>query len=403
MTDESPGRGAKRRDLLKLLGIAPVVGYVASDAVAATSRQELDEPPGSLVGTSISVALGGDTALVGTPASWSADGDDVGSVTVYGREAEGWERQASLTSAFERPHFGSTVALDGETALVGDPLPTVAGTSREGEVAVFRAHGESWERATTLTRSAAAGVDRFGGAVALDGSTALVGASTATTDRGFRSGAASVFSRAGGSWDRQATLRPEPGGDRFGTAVALDGETAAVGARRRGESPPVPAGEVCLFERSGEQWSRSTTLRSPRPGPDDEFGAALALDGDTLLVGAPMESNATGDNAGAVHVFTRTGGRWRHRQTVLASDGAPDDQFGRTLALDGDVAVVGRRARASPSLLTRKEGRWCERDGTTDGGPGRTRTAVALAGKHVLVGVAGSRDSTAGSVTVFDA
>ncbi|MFC3958063.1 FG-GAP repeat protein [Halovivax cerinus] len=212
-----------------------------------------------------------------------------------------------------------------------------------------------------------------------------------------------MFSQTNGSWVRRQTLHPDPGADRFGTAVALDGETAAVGARRRGESSTVPVGEVTLFERSGGDWSRQTTLQSPASEPSDEFGTTLALDGDTLLVGAPTESNDRGDNAGAVHVFTRTRGRWRHRQTLVAPEPVADDQFGTTLALDDDVAMVGRRGRASPAFLTRTDGRWHEQGTPTPDDHRRSRTAVALDGTRALVGVAGSPDSASGVVTVFDA
>lgn len=400
MNDWTTGRRPNRRDLLKLLGVAPVFGYVTSGDAAATSRQELDVPRGSLIGTSVSVALGGDIAIVGSPASWTDGGTETGSVTVYGRTAGSWKRRASLTPQTGGTHFGSAVALNGSTALVGDPLSARAGTTREGYVAVFTAGERSWTRTTTLARRAATGVDRFGGAVALDETTALVGAAAATTDRGSRSGAACVFSQASGSWRHRTTLRPDPGADRFGSAVALDCGTAAVGGRRREESPPVPAGEVTLFERSGG-WSRQTTLRSPGSGVDGEFGTTLALDGDTLLVGAPTDSNDRGDNAGAVYTFTRTGGRWRHRQTLLAREGTADDQFGTTLALDGDVAVVGRRSRAEPVIFVRAGGRWREYETTADGGPRRTRSAVALDGTRTLVGVVGSPGS-AGEVSVFD-
>jgi hypothetical protein len=401
VNDQPTDRRPNRRDLLRLLGIAPVFGYVTSEDVRATAPRKLDAPRGSLTGTSVSVALEGDVVLVGTPASRTSDRAQVGSVTVYSRRSGSWEKGASLTPEAGGPHFGSAVAVDGSSALVGDPLPTRAGTARGGYVAVFTAGEGSWTRTTTLTRQVARGVDRFGGAVAIDGSTVLVGASAATTDREGRSGAAYVFSQASGSWRYHTTLSPDPGAAQFGTAVALDGGTAAVAGRRRGESPPVPTGEVTLFERSAGRWSRQRTLRPPRSEAGAEFGTALALDGDTLLVGDPTASADRGDNAGAVYAFTRAGGRWRHRQTVLPRERTADDQFGTVLALDGDGAVVGRRGRASPAVFSRVNGRWRQRRTTADHTPERTRTAVALDGTRALAGVAGTPDS-AGGVRLFD-
>lgn len=149
--------------------------------------------------------------------------------------------------------------------------------------------GDSWVEAAKLTASdggASLLGDRFGFAVALSGDTALVGAGFADVDGIFTQGAAYVFVRSGNDWSEQAKLVPSDGAqnDQFGTAVALSGDTALIGARIADVDGNVNQGAAYVFTRSGETWSEQTKLTASDGAEEDQFGWSVTFVGDTAVV-----------------------------------------------------------------------------------------------------------------------
>ena len=246
--------------------------------------------------------------------------------------------------------FGQAVALDGDVAVVG--VPDRAPDYRTSALAiVFERQAGAWREVAQLLPRSYDDPSYFGTSVALDGSTAIVGAPLP----GYR-GTAYAFERLGGAWSvgRELGASYGPSG---GIAVALDGDTAAVGDP---SGSPLPA--VHVFVRTGSTWSLQATLGSPSSGADG-FGAAVALEGDVLVVGAPRDG-ARGVAAGAAHVFPRSGATWGTAARLEAADAAPGDVFGTQVALSGDVLVVGAPSDATPggrAIVFRGSGRtWVE-------------------------------------------
>jgi len=193
-----------------------------------------------------------------------------------------------------------------------------------------------------LTASDGAAGDAFGWSVDLDGDTAVVGAIA----NGLR-GAAYVFVRSGTTWTEQQKLVAADGFalDLFGTDVAIDGDTAIVGAP--GDDPPTGSGSAYVFVRTGTAWTQQAKLRAPDAAEFDDFGEAVALDGDTAVVGAHFDDHDAGGNAGSAYVFVRSGGVWTLEQKLTAADASTNDNFGDALAIDGHTVVVGSRAIAA--------------------------------------------------------
>jgi len=227
-------------------------------------------------------------------------------------------------------------------------------------------------------------VDLFGQAVAMSGDTLVVGAmeedSLATGVNGDQandgapsSGAAYVFVRTGTSWSQQGYIKASNTNaeDAFGTAVAVSGDTIVVGAwledssstgvgGPQGNDPfeASGAGTAYVFERQGGTWSQSSYLKASNTGSADTFGSTVAICGDTVVVGAPDEaSQATGVGgdqaddsaygAGAAYVFLRHGGSWVQQAYLKASNTDAGDHFGGSLALCGNLLVVGAADESS--------------------------------------------------------
>jgi len=186
--------------------------------------------------------------------------------------------------------------------------------------------------------------DSFGASVALDGSYAIVGAPGDAT-AGPGAGKAVIYFDGGSGWVEQASLYPtvSPGFARFGASVSISGSYAVVG------SPYLAGGygegRVYVFERMGSTWSLHAVLTGPGSSLDDRFGAAVAIDGIQLLVGAPGYDGGQTDS-GAVHAFERSGASWSHVNRVDDPHPATQQWFGRSLDLDLPWAVVGSQPRA---------------------------------------------------------
>jgi hypothetical protein len=270
-------------------------------------------------------------------------------------------------------------------------------TSSAGAVYVFGRTGATWAQQAYIKSDAppmATGGDQFGYSVALnaDGNTLAVGAydegGSARTINGpidmmrGGSGAAYVFTRAGGTWSRQAYIKTwnAEQGDSWGVSVALsdDGNTLAMGSidedctctgvhttAQAGDGDrqsDLSSGAAAIFTRAGTTWTQQAYVKPSNTGANDWFGVRLALsgDGNTFLAGSQNEdSNATGIDgrqndesaveAGAVYLFTRTGSTWTQQAFVKGSNTGEYDEFGSSVGLsrDGRTLVVGARGEDS--------------------------------------------------------
>jgi hypothetical protein len=240
----------------------------------------------------------------------------------------------------------------------------------------------SFQQQAYLKASNPDGGDFFGWSVAISGETLVVGArhedSNASGINGDQSdnsaiqaGAAYVFTRSGTVWSQQAYLKASNTDkhDLFGLSVAISGDTVVVGASGEdsnatgvngdeNDNSAEGAGAVYVFTRNDKQWSQQAYLKASNTGAGDDFGASVAIFGDTLMVGAQLEaSNATGINgdqsdnsaiqAGAAYVFTRSGTTWSQQGYLKASNTDAGDMFGISLAIFGDTLVVSAYPEAS--------------------------------------------------------
>jgi hypothetical protein len=219
--------------------------------------------------------------------------------------------------------------------------------------------------------------DEFGKAVAADGDTLVIAAPFESSaaigvdgdeqdNTAETAGAVYVFVRdSNGAWTQQAYLKPSNTGrfDRFGTSVAISGDTIVVGAEAEDSSASGVggdqednlsngAGAAYVFVRSDGVWEQQAYLKASNPDAMDQFGAAVAIDGDTIVVGADGEDSfASGvngnsfdntvENSGAAYVFVRTGTSWTQQAYLKASNTDSDDQFGSAVAVHGDRIAVG--------------------------------------------------------------
>ncbi|EJK45826.1 hypothetical protein THAOC_35539, partial [Thalassiosira oceanica] len=238
------------------------------------------------------------------------------------------------------------------TKITLQPTNYVSATLEQLEHQIVRTETDSFApQPTTSTYQAKllapdGGVDDlFGQSTAIYGDTIVVGADGGN-DNGHNSGSAHVFVRSGKEWTHQVKLLAPDGatGDYFGESVAIHGDTIVVGAYLDDDNG-YNSGSAHVFVRSGEQWTHQDKLLAPDGAAGDYFGWSIALNGDTIVVGAYLD-DGNGNRSGSAHVFVRSGKEWTYQVKLLAPDGSAYDDFvaldfGWSVALNGDTIVVG--------------------------------------------------------------
>lgn len=296
-------------------------------------------------GFGVSVAISGDTAIVGAFTDNVGLNNAQGSAYIFTRSGTTWTQQARLTAIGGAVNdlFGFSVALSGDTALVGAPSDDVGANADQGSAYVFTRSGEVWTQQAQLTAAGGAAMDDFGFSVALDGNTAVVGAPSDDVGANTSQGSAYVFTRSGTAWTQQAQLTAADGAslDSFGESVALDGNTALVGVVSDDVGANVSQGSASIFTRSGSIWTQQAQLTAPDGESFDNFGDSVAISGNTAVVGARTDQVGANAFQGSAGVFTRSGTVWTHQAQLTAPGGAANDAFGFSVAISAFTAIVG--------------------------------------------------------------
>lgn len=356
-TDFSPSLGATHQTLRSLHPWGETQAVTAPGATAAFDNFGL------------SSTVCGDVAVVG---AWHADltvggGSskvDAGAAYVYERSlrTDTWTLTSKLVAsdAAAGDSFGFSVACHGDTIAVGAmfaDVPSPLGTplSDAGAVYLFERQGDGWRQTQKLIAVDAAASDAFGFALSMTSKDLLIGApyvnAPSQTSR-IDVGAAYIYTRLAGGFTVAGKLMAQDGGasDFFGRAVAISGETALIGAMHSdvitASGKATDAGAAFVFVRDRDRWIQQQVLTARDAASRDLFGFAVALDGDTAVVGAYLadlldSDGASLDNAGAAYIFARKGGVFSAGEKLVAPDASRDDYFGTSVAIAGERVVVG--------------------------------------------------------------
>jgi FG-GAP repeat len=302
-----------------------------------------------------SVAIDGDLVAVGM------GGDDaVGAVYLYRRQGLAYIPEAKLVApdASDGAEFGRAVAIQANRVMVGARFAQVGALLHAGAVYEFRKYGNSWHFEEKVVSPAPEDYDNFGRALAIQGDTLVVTARKSSLEEGT----AYTFGYGGGTWIPRATLTAGDSapGAYFGQSVAIQGDALVIGARN---ANPNGAGAFYLFRRSGETWVERAKVTPTDGRVDDQYGFTVAFEGDTIAVGArraDLTSQIT--NTGAVYVYSLEGDSIEPATILTADDAAKGDEFGQSVALAGDVLAVGAwkddARKGSIYLFRRTGGMW---------------------------------------------
>ena len=348
-----------------------------------------------------SVAISGDTAIVGAYQDAVGANNGQGSAYIFVRSGTVWTQQQKLTAADGaiNDNFGISVAISGDTAIVGAFVDSVGANSFQGSAYVFARSGAVWTQQQKLTAADGAANDRFGYSVAISGDTAIVGAYQDAVGANNGQGSAYIFVRSGTVWTQQQKLTAADGAfsDNFGISVAISGETALISAYNDDTGVNANQGSAYIFTRSGTVWTEQQKLTALDGAANDQFGNSVAISGDTAIVGVVRDAIGASPDQGSAYIFTRSGTVWTEQQKLTALDGAANDRFGNSVAISGNTAIVGaitdrieaNSAQGSAYVFTRSETVWTQGQQltSTDGAAGDFfGQSVAISGNNVIVG-----------------
>ena len=390
------------------LSAAPAIGTIAQQAKLAAN----DGAAGDQLG--LVVAISGNTAVLGAPFADPGTTNDGGAAHVFVKSGTTWSQEAKLVAsdAASNDNFGISVAIDGDTIVVGD-ISFSASVTQRGSAYVFTRSGTTWTERTKLLTSDGQTFDRFGSAVAISDDTIIVGAQGDDHPGFSNSGSAYIFVGAGSSWTEQAklVLSDAADSDIFGDSVDIDGDTVVIGAPVHTHGV-TQSGSAYVFVRSGTIWTEQAELLAAAPVSGDRLGNAVGISGDTVVVGAELADNTGGVGAGSAYVYFRSGTTWSEQAVLIASDAVGSDAFGSGVAVNGDTVLVGDKKEDAPInsgalyVFVREGTTWTEQqkvkasDADSLDEFGR---AVALSGNTVLVGASLDDDlgSSSGSGYIF--
>jgi hypothetical protein len=369
--------------------------------------------------TSDTLVLGDNTIHVATTSASGIRNEYNWVVTRSGSE----EAYIKASNPAAADGFGASIALSGDALLVGAPwqdgaqggvatTQSSAGATDSGAAYLFTRAGKTWTQQVYFKADAPSANDYFGTDVALLDDVVVIGAPrtdpTGVNAAPPRVGAAYVFARAAnGTWSQQARLDPQGGaaGDLFGLRILLSKELLVISAPAE-KAGAQSTGAVYLFSRTASGWQQTTKLTAARPIADSAFGSALALDGDTLVIGA--QKDGTSESAGgSVYVFTQQNGVWTERQRLEPAKPSAGATFGWSVAVQGNTLVVGAPrvtlSLTSPSgeayVFERKAGQWSQTDILAAPVPRVTDyfgVDLVLTASGLLVGASGDASSSTG-------
>ena len=233
----------------------------------------------------------------------------------------------------DEDHFGDAVETNGDFAMVGAPDADENGTDA-GAVYVYEPINNQWTESAKLLAPDGADGDNFGGAVDMFGDLAIVGARFDDPD-----GSAYIYRLSGNTWNLETKIVPNDGstGDKFGNSVAIYNDRAAIGAYTYGG-----IGAVYIFTYQSGNWIQTDKIIPADGEINDWFGYSIDLNGDYLIVGNPTD-NDNGTISGSAYVYHYSNG-WTLDKKIIGDDVDEADQFGCSVVIDGQYAVVGAKA-----------------------------------------------------------
>lgn len=362
-----------------------------------------------------SVSINGEYAVIG--AKFKSIGK--GRAYIFNRnDGSFWNQQAELISsdAASSSNFGTAVAICGDYVIIGAPTKTMGANANQGIAYIFKRSGSAWVQEAVLIASDGAAFDYFARSVAIAGDYAIIGADEKTLGANFTQGKAYIFKRTGTVWTQEAGLTAPDGAayDKFGHSVSISGDYAIISAYQKTIIGNANQGKAYIFKRSGTSWAQQAGLLANDGFANDRFGGSVSISGNYAIVGADTKTVGTLIAQGKAYIFKRNNIAWIQEAGFTSSDSANGFQFGRSVSLSGDYAIVSciggvalpanATFKGDAYLFKRSGSVWLQ-EAIFNSGKGEGNSCISISGNDIIIGderqPSSSGSSNAGSVFFY--
>lgn len=380
-----------------------------------------------------SVSVSEDYAIVGaTGEARDVSGGDTlygaGAAYIFFRSGDNWIQQQKLVASDRDASelFGYSVCISGDYAVVGavyDHHNAIDTDSlfRSGSAYVFKKNGETWVQDQKLAAPDRMARDNFGISVSISGDFAIVGAISQDLSSNYSNpvpgaGAAYIYARTDSGWffHQKITAPVRHLGDAFGSSVSISGDDAIVGAYEEDINPDfndsLGAGAAYIFKRIDTVWVESQRLVAPDRHPSDNFGTSVSICGDYAMVGSPRHDYDTSavvtPQAGAAYLYARQSDDWVLQQKIFDTTRYRDHHFGYSVSISGSHAVAGTEGANYAYMFARDGNVWMLQKQLKASDHVYTADfgwAVSVSGEYAMVGAHSEWRDTLGENFLSDA
>jgi FG-GAP repeat len=295
-----------------------------------------------------SVAVSSNYFIVGAPMDDVGANTDQGSASIFQFNGTNWVFMQKVTDATgsANDQFGYSVSISGNYAIVGAWLDVGPFGADAGSVSIYQLTGGTWILMNKITDATGGSGDVFGQSVSISGNYAIVGSNGDDIGGNINQGSASIYQYNGSSWVLMQKITDATGtlADNFGQAVSISGNRAIVGASLDDEAY-TDQGSAIIFQYNGSNWVQIQKITDGDARAGDNFGNAVSIDGNNVVVGASLDDNLSGSvnnpKQGSASIFWYNGSNWIYVQKLMDDAGKAQDKFGNSVIVSGNYAIVG--------------------------------------------------------------
>jgi FG-GAP repeat len=292
-----------------------------------------------------SVSISGNYAIVGAPFDDVGVNTNQGSASIYQLTGGNWVLMQKITDPAGAlgDIFGNSVSISSNYAIVGAPLDDGVAGADQGSASIYQLTGGNWVLMQKITDPASALGDRFGSSVSISGNYAIVGAEVDDVGVNSDQGSASFYQLTGGSWVWMNKITDATGAtnDYFGYSVSISGNYAIVGAYEDNVGANANQGSASIYQLTGGSWVWMNKITDPAGAVDDNFGYSVSISGNYAIVSAPSYAVLSNMNQGSASIYQLLGASWVWINRINDGGGAAGDNFGTSVSISGNYAIVG--------------------------------------------------------------
>ncbi|WP_462248609.1 FG-GAP repeat protein [Ferruginibacter sp.] len=365
-----------------------------------------------------SISVSGNYAVVGAYGDDVGANADQGSASFYQFNGVNWILVQKITDAAGavNDNFGKSVSVSGTFAIIGAYLDDVGANADQGSASIYQFNGTNWVLMQKITDATGAAGDHFGTSVCISGNYAIVGADQDDIGANLEQGSVSIYQFNGTNWVLMQKINDATGAaaDLFGCSVSISGNYVIAGAYSDDVGANSSQGSVSIYQFNGTNWVLMQKITDASGAPNDFFGFSVSISGNYAIVGAFTDDVGANVNQGSASIYKFNGTGWQSMQKITEVTGTGSENFGYSVSISGDYAIVGARLDAiggnsiqgSATIFQRVGMGWGRLQFVTDplgnanDGLG-TATAIDAISKRFLISATGYPESTGIGKVVF--